>query len=189
MDDRLLAAFGYRQPSRWERAAASGALRLRAAIVRFLPPRKVPLYPGSVAASAATRAAMTWPNWEHSRTAAPCRWPSATGLTSHRAHRGGFRHPASALTRSPGTGQAAGQQPGQGRDRLVVAEGPADRIPTLSWCPHSPAVKSRLPGDVHPVGEVVISEVVISMRPVSVFADDPGCEIGQLEADLRGRGR
>lgn len=45
MDDRLLAAFGYRQPSRWERAAASGALRSRAAIVRFLPPRKVPLYP------------------------------------------------------------------------------------------------------------------------------------------------
>jgi hypothetical protein len=44
MDDRLLAAFGYRQPSRWERAAASGALRLRAAVVRFLPPRKQPLY-------------------------------------------------------------------------------------------------------------------------------------------------
>jgi ER-bound oxygenase mpaB/B'/Rubber oxygenase, catalytic domain len=45
MDDRLLAAFGYRQPPSWERAIASGALRLRAAIVRFLPPRKEPLYP------------------------------------------------------------------------------------------------------------------------------------------------
>jgi hypothetical protein len=45
MDDRLLAAFGYDQPRRWERAAASGALRARAAIVRFLPPRKEPLYP------------------------------------------------------------------------------------------------------------------------------------------------
>jgi hypothetical protein len=44
MDDRLLAAFGYRQPSRWERAAASGALRLRGAAVRFMPPRKKPLY-------------------------------------------------------------------------------------------------------------------------------------------------
>jgi hypothetical protein len=45
MDDRLLAAFGYGQPQRWERAAASGALRLRARIVRSLPPRKEPLYP------------------------------------------------------------------------------------------------------------------------------------------------
>jgi hypothetical protein len=45
MDDRLLAAFGYQQPSRWERAAASGALRLRARVVRLLPPRKRPLYP------------------------------------------------------------------------------------------------------------------------------------------------
>lgn len=45
MDDRLLAAFGYQQPPHWERATASGALRLRGAIVRFLPPRKEPLYP------------------------------------------------------------------------------------------------------------------------------------------------
>jgi transposase len=42
--------------------------------------------------------------------------------------------------------------------------------------------------------EVAISfrpagEVVISMRPVSVFARGPGCEAGQLEADLRGRWR
>ena len=42
--------------------------------------------------------------------------------------------------------------------------------------------------------EVAISfrpagEVVISMRPVSVFAKGPGCEIEQLEADLRGRWR
>jgi hypothetical protein len=45
MDDPLLAAFGYRPPSRWERAAATGALRLRAAVVRHLPPRRKPLYP------------------------------------------------------------------------------------------------------------------------------------------------
>jgi len=44
MDDRLLDAFGYRRPSRWERAAASGALRARAAVVRFQPPRREPLY-------------------------------------------------------------------------------------------------------------------------------------------------
>jgi hypothetical protein len=41
-----------------------------------------------------------------------------------------------------------------------------------------------LPSIVHPVGEVVIS-----MRPVSVFADGPAGEIGQLEADLHGRWR
>jgi len=44
MDDRLLTAFGYQRPARWERAAASGAVRLRAAVVRFLPPRKEPRY-------------------------------------------------------------------------------------------------------------------------------------------------
>ena len=32
-------------------------------------------------------------------------------------------------------------------------------------------------------------EVVISMRPVSVFASGPGSEIERLEADLRGRWR
>ena len=32
-------------------------------------------------------------------------------------------------------------------------------------------------------------EVVISMRPVSVFANGPGSEIERLEADLRGRWR
>jgi transposase len=37
---------------------------------------------------------------------------------------------------------------------------------------------------VHPAGEVVIS-----MRPVSVFANGPGSEIEQLEADLHGRWR
>jgi Winged helix-turn helix len=37
---------------------------------------------------------------------------------------------------------------------------------------------------VHPAGEVVIS-----MRPVSVFANGPGHEIEQLQADLRGRWR
>ena len=32
-------------------------------------------------------------------------------------------------------------------------------------------------------------EVVISMRPVSVFANDPESEIGQLRSDLHGRWR
>jgi transposase-like protein len=41
-----------------------------------------------------------------------------------------------------------------------------------------------LPHNVHPAGEVVIS-----MRPVSVFAKGPGSEIERLEADLRGRWR
>jgi transposase len=41
-----------------------------------------------------------------------------------------------------------------------------------------------LPHIVHPAGEVVIS-----MRPVSVFAKDPGSEIEQLRAELRGRWR
>ena len=39
---------------------------------------------------------------------------------------------------------------------------------------------------VHPVGD---SEVVISMRPVSMFAKGPGNEIEQLQADLRSRWR
>ena len=41
-----------------------------------------------------------------------------------------------------------------------------------------------MPHNVHPAGEVVIS-----MRPVSVFAKGPGSEIELLEADLRGRWR
>jgi hypothetical protein len=41
-----------------------------------------------------------------------------------------------------------------------------------------------LPHIIHPAGEVVIS-----MRPVSVFANRPGSEIEQLEADLHGRWR
>jgi ER-bound oxygenase mpaB/B'/Rubber oxygenase, catalytic domain len=44
MDDPLLDAFRYRRPARWERGLATGALRLRALTVRFLPPRKEPLY-------------------------------------------------------------------------------------------------------------------------------------------------
>jgi hypothetical protein len=44
MDDPLLDAFGYRHPARWERRLATGALRLRALVVRFLPPRKEPLF-------------------------------------------------------------------------------------------------------------------------------------------------
>jgi hypothetical protein len=38
--------------------------------------------------------------------------------------------------------------------------------------------------NVHPPGEVVVS-----MRPVSVFAKGPGSEIEQLRADLHGRWR
>ena len=38
--------------------------------------------------------------------------------------------------------------------------------------------------NVHPPGEVVVS-----MRPVSVFANSPGSEIEQLRADLQGRWR
>ena len=44
MDDPLLDAFHYRRPSRWERGLAGGALRLRASVVRLLPPRKEPFY-------------------------------------------------------------------------------------------------------------------------------------------------
>ncbi len=44
MDDPLLDAFRYRRPSRWERRLAAGALRLRARVVRFLPPRQEPLF-------------------------------------------------------------------------------------------------------------------------------------------------
>jgi hypothetical protein len=44
MDDRLIEAFHYRRPSGWERVLATGALRLRASVVRCLPARKEPLY-------------------------------------------------------------------------------------------------------------------------------------------------
>jgi ER-bound oxygenase mpaB/B'/Rubber oxygenase, catalytic domain len=44
MDDPLLDAFRYRRPADWERALATGALRLRALTVRYLPARKEPLY-------------------------------------------------------------------------------------------------------------------------------------------------
>jgi hypothetical protein len=44
MDDPLLDAFHYRRPARWERGLATGALRLRGSVVRFLPARKEPLY-------------------------------------------------------------------------------------------------------------------------------------------------
>src|SRR5437764_6442159 len=47
----------------------------------------------------------------------------------------------------------------------------------------SPGVGSKLPQ--HPPA----GEVVISMRPVSVFANDPGSEIEQLRSDLHGRWR
>ena len=41
-----------------------------------------------------------------------------------------------------------------------------------------------MPHIIHPAGEVVIS-----MRPVSVFAKGPGSEIEQLRAELQGRWR
>jgi hypothetical protein len=44
MDDPLLAAFQYPRPSRAERAVARAGLRLRARVVRLLPPRRQPLY-------------------------------------------------------------------------------------------------------------------------------------------------
>ena len=37
MDDPLLDAFRYRRPAAWERSLATGALRLRGRLVRFLP--------------------------------------------------------------------------------------------------------------------------------------------------------
>ncbi len=45
----------------------------------------------------------------------------------------------------------------------------------------SPGIGSRLPAIVHPAGEVKIS-----MRPVSVFANGPASETGQLQDDLHG---
>ena len=47
----------------------------------------------------------------------------------------------------------------------------------------APGVGSRLPAIVHP------GEVVISMRPVRVFANGPECELEQLRGDLHGRWR
>src|SRR6516162_9975838 len=47
----------------------------------------------------------------------------------------------------------------------------------------SPGVASKLPH--HPPA----GEVVISMRPVSVFANGPGSELEQLHAELHGRWR
>ena len=46
----------------------------------------------------------------------------------------------------------------------------------------SPGVGSRLPAIVRLPGEVVIS-----MRPVSVFANGPATQIEQLQADLHGQ--
>jgi hypothetical protein len=44
MDDPLLDAFHYRRPAAWERSLATGALRLRGRVVRFLPARAEPLF-------------------------------------------------------------------------------------------------------------------------------------------------
>jgi hypothetical protein len=43
MDDRLLTAFGFPPASPWVRALVAGALRLRSALSRLLPPRDGPL--------------------------------------------------------------------------------------------------------------------------------------------------
>jgi hypothetical protein len=40
-DDELLHGLGLPEPPRWQRAGAHGALRLRAAVVRRMPPRRV----------------------------------------------------------------------------------------------------------------------------------------------------
>ncbi|WP_046471925.1 oxygenase MpaB family protein [Allosalinactinospora lopnorensis] len=42
LDDRLINAFDYERPSRFWRGAAAFALRARAKVVRFMPPRKEP---------------------------------------------------------------------------------------------------------------------------------------------------
>jgi hypothetical protein len=42
--ERTASANYYREPAHWERDLATGALRLRALTVRFLPARKEPLY-------------------------------------------------------------------------------------------------------------------------------------------------
>jgi hypothetical protein len=42
LDDRLVEAFGFPRPSPLMRWLVPGALRLRAAGARFLPPRKTP---------------------------------------------------------------------------------------------------------------------------------------------------
>ena len=42
LEDALIEAFGYPQPSKFWRASANGALKLRAKVVRRMPPRKEP---------------------------------------------------------------------------------------------------------------------------------------------------
>ncbi|WP_017616208.1 oxygenase MpaB family protein [Nocardiopsis salina] len=42
LDDRLIKAFDYPEPSGFWRAAANGAMKARAKVVRFMPPRKEP---------------------------------------------------------------------------------------------------------------------------------------------------
>jgi hypothetical protein len=44
LDDRLIAAFGFPKPSPFMRRLVSGALRIRAAIARFMPPRRHPRF-------------------------------------------------------------------------------------------------------------------------------------------------
>jgi hypothetical protein len=43
-DDELLGGLGLPTPARWQRAAAAGALRVRASVVRRMPPRRVPAF-------------------------------------------------------------------------------------------------------------------------------------------------
>jgi len=42
LENELLAAFGYERPPRWVVASVDAALRLRAFVLRFLPPRRTP---------------------------------------------------------------------------------------------------------------------------------------------------
>jgi hypothetical protein len=57
--------------------------------------------------------------------------------------------------------------------------------------PAGDGVDISLAGGWIEVGHIVrpAGEVVINMRPVSMFANGPGGEIEQLEADLHGRWR
>ena len=43
-DDELLQGLGLSAPPRWQRRAAAGALRARSAVVRRMPPRRVPAF-------------------------------------------------------------------------------------------------------------------------------------------------
>ena len=75
MDGPLLDAFGFPHPSRVLRALVRGGLKGRGRVVRFLPPRSEPLFPGSFRRFAATRTATRCPHSGRSRLAARCHTP------------------------------------------------------------------------------------------------------------------